>query len=1628
MGNESSQCSKPLGLLEHNVSNREGLTLLEPNAASVSCGGTSAGDRVSLGAGSALPKFAAEYPACFERFDWNRDGRLDTEELRSLVEAVCDVWQVAPPETEDLLRAFERHRAAHLEGLCREGFAACANELLASMLETHPGLRAPSISAILLARRKAASRLMLHVPLPTAMLPLRAMGAAGVSVMLAEVWGLPGARGELGRDGPLSCAVVVQRRGRLLPRRCQRTTAVATRSSLGLRGEPCWRFCEELVFDDPALLRRRGELHGCLTVRSGSGRPLAVALSVPVPTAGIVDVELVHPVTGQVEGKACLGVGFACSDPLADFVASELRHDMRQERWAEARRALQLLGPEAVERVAGRPDERGRTLLMLAARCEAGTPLLRDLLALRAPAWLAADALGGTAAHYAAFGGSLEALAALLGSGLAPDSPAAGLGGATPLMLAALQGRADHVRLLLGYGARPEHADGCGLLAAAWGLGGGAACAALAAWATEGDPEAAERELLLAALKSSEAEAEGALEAAASEAGVPRLVCALFGGGSASRPTANGHLSRAVRVLRLATDRGHAALAREVMTHLPGDLPWDDWREPVVLGGEGALLDCPVCMQPLPGRAVALLRTPEAGGCTEGPPAESALACSHFVCEGCSNHLGGRCPLCRGAFAEVQPLPDPRVDPAAWFRFVHVCSKAPPVGSAERAGAAAAEGSAANTSRPSGNGRAWRGNDEDEADCEPSTASSSTSRQGSYATAMGAARRFTAEGGYRGRPPGAATAPLSRADLEQLLPVTVPLDPQLLAAALDGGLWAEWDVDGDGRLSREDFFDPERGLLRWLLVHLHRHHASLQSENLPAPGNDPIDWLHRAADRRGFLQRGDVLCILLALAGVSSLDRQEVQRMRRWIEEHWSKWDPCSWDTFSCEAEDLARRGLAGELLDQAAHVRVRRALARLSECSSEAGKQAEALAHLCRAELACGGLPPGAPGGGRSRGADVTVLSMPEAGDAVRRVRQMCATGDQVLYRDIFPLALAALERHPGHPQVVGWACRAITILMLGLCKAAAAVPPEEATWPRLISAVRAGGLDPDVATHGCRPGAVATHLVRAAACLGASPRGAVDQAFLGTIASVGLLLWLVDAAEPEAAIPQLVGRLPLDVASPIIRGFACATTCLLLCDAGGVADQLRAWDHETSPALVWMPPCTLPPGQVGMGTQVEVCCQGGWLAGRVARAPEPQPSQPRDECWVVECENKSKVYSRHVWRPGWRVEANKALERLRLAVLARALCPGPPRPPAPAARRALLEGVVVRGLGPRAAAPALSPQGPVVRGTGTSVRAGDKVWLSISVERARQLQTQRHGDWSDQMAFCLDCPGRALETLGSPPRVRVSHGSLGTFLWDPAAVTRAESSAEPLPFEEQHGPLVVGDEVLLCASQERVVPLQVGHGGWSTRMAHCLGRFGRVATLNNRGDVRLDTPGCGAFLWNPSALEPAGGGCAAALCAQAVARLDDEGAAVLLLVCLGELAAGEERAEAVADVLGALQRASSGGPVLPALRAYGALALLALAVDLRAALTAAQSAGAGGRALGGSWPDTPDVRLPRCCTPELLATLQATPAMEWPPEHTGGIAFRDVVAGHVDAAAAAPRWALAFFAARHRRLLDSL
>ena len=48
-----------------------------------------------------------------------------------------------------------------------------------------------------------------------------------------------------------------------------------------------------------------------------------------------------------------------------------------------------------------------------------------------------------------------------------------------------------------------------------------------------------------------------------------------------------------------------------------------------------------------------------------------------------------------------------------------------------------------------------------------------------------------------------------------------------------------------------------------------------------------------------------------------------------------------------------------------------------------------------------------------------------------------------------------------------------------------------------------------------------------------------------------------------------------------------------------------------------------------------------------------------------------------------------------------------------------------------------------------------------------------------------------------------------------------------------------------------------QSGHGGWSSDMKDCFGKVGTVVGVDSDGDVRVDVPGIGRYVWNPSLLD---------------------------------------------------------------------------------------------------------------------------------------------------------------------------
>mmetsp|Transcript_6646 Transcript_6646/g.11598 ORF Transcript_6646/g.11598 Transcript_6646/m.11598 type:complete len:583 (-) Transcript_6646:43-1791(-) len=74
---------------------------------------------------------------------------------------------------------------------------------------------------------------------------------------------------------------------------------------------------------------------------------------------------------------------------------------------------------------------------------------------------------------------------------------------------------------------------------------------------------------------------------------------------------------------------------------------------------------------------------------------------------------------------------------------------------------------------------------------------------------------------------------LEKAEVVDALAATLPVDPERLSASLEGELWEQWDPNKTGRITLQEFENPARGLLQFVLYSL----PSLRTE---AGGNSRL--------------------------------------------------------------------------------------------------------------------------------------------------------------------------------------------------------------------------------------------------------------------------------------------------------------------------------------------------------------------------------------------------------------------------------------------------------------------------------------------------------------------------------------------------------------------------------------------------------------------------------------------------------------------------------------------------------------------------------------------------------------------------------------------------------------------
>lgn len=1239
-----------------------------------------------------------------------------------------------------------------------------------------------------------------------------------------------------------------------------------------LRGSrPSWLFGEEVAFEGHAVSEeRRAEGHlqaQVVLLERPSGNRIAATSQFKVPTEG----ERRETLWGKAMfsakqvGHITVAAGWVGPE-LVGWLSGEVLRRASFGRWDWVVETLDAMGPRELQELAsGSCDSAGRSVLDYVAMSAVEEPQAAKVLSRLLQIDLdfsAADQEGLTALHYASFAGAPEAVVSLLKAQAQPDVQAAG--GVTPLMLAALAGSLSCARELLEAGASAAACDDRGQTAATWVclgcgeppsrsgrqrlLNNGPEEFRAMAGISNGLHEALDRrrsngasdpwggpdrrqlfgELVESLCTSSSFDGPGSPSGAAAaarwlplmkEASRPGPVrCGCFSElYSRLRRRQGFHIPVLGAVLRAAIADGRhwgeqlcRMLLREAgelpvsgrlsdgrsIVEAALDLGWDEVA--LMLCDRGATLD-----SDLAGQARALRAAVE-GGHRElakrliGQWAEERDAWSRPAApeaEGLAE-----CPVCFRPLCESGPavLFDASGRRACGHFLCSSCASELCLQSSSPRCPVCRQAFQPPAQRPPDpreDPAAW------------------------FAF-------FDEEG----------TGYLDRQLLERVLPAVVPVDAGRLEASLRGDLWLEWDVAGEGRVSRKAFC-AERGLLRWLAEHL----EELQEERARGPppllDEDREGWFrHWVSSGTKEMGKAEVLRAVLKSCGTSSLEAAAVAASREWIERCWLLWDRAGSGRISLE-DFCAEGGLADMMLQQSALASAKRIVRRMElELHDPA-----ALVACCQQLVECAvGIRPEDPVEGWAE-------------TACRRLRERAAQPAREEFESVLRSGarqvVLAMKRNSSSAKLFAWGCRALTALSFGPPPPASAGLPEidfstgnSTDREQTNSSLSSGQLALDKffqLLHTCP--ATSTPLDNSEtevphwrfvlqtflSLLPSEEHGSTRQTPAGPLplapgalreaglCALGAVRALCDQAGPlavEEAFEEIVQALCKKDAGPraALLAWAAAATATLAADARALAGALLQ-----SSSLCHAGP------KASAATLIP--CLGGLLAAFASGQKAQRPP-----------------------------ETSQAAAKLMSALLAslRAL---------PASARS--------GAGGGAAAPGGDglPRAQITLRNG-HIAVGDVVRLHSDLDRAKREQEppEHFGGWCDRMAFCLDFPGRVVEiprrASRLPEVLRISHGALGCWCWNAKAVAEVVQDAGLLPFEEgECGPgaaLTIGDEVRIDVNVEEAKTLQVNHGGWNDRMTQCCGRVGRLEAIDKAGDMKVLVPGVGAFVWNPAAL----------------------------------------------------------------------------------------------------------------------------------------------------------------------------
>jgi len=690
---------------------------------------------------------------------------------------------------------------------------------------------------------------------------------------------------------------------------------------------------------------------------------------------------------------------------------------------------------------------------------------------------------------------------------------------------------------------------------------------------------------------------------------------------------------------------------------------------------------------------------------------------------------------------------------------------------------------------------------------------------------------------------------IEKSILEQVLPAVVPIDQNKFGEALSSALWDEWSPHGEDSISRSDFC-AEAGLLRWLAEHL----AEAQQDNMrgepPSLAHDREGWFqHWAQASASEMEKDEVLRAVLKSVKASSLEARAVAHSREWIERCWLAWDRDGNGKISLE-EFCEDGGFADMMLQQSA-LAVGKRIVRRMELEPHNGP---VLVTCCQQLIECalGIVPEDQP--------HVWPVK------ALRRLRERAqspgaAEYEAILHAGARQVALA-MQSQSANAKIVAWGCRALVALSFSPTAAELSSQAESLTTEEALSCLLVEGaveapmkLNTKKArarsSSWCWPAGLAPAEARPSIVV--EPPSQRTHDCQAEISQWCVILQSFLSLFPECNSNQCCFAPP----GALREAGTCAIValCVLSRCAGQVvgcetADGIAAVLNQDLTPPVWLPALAPPPGKdFRTAPTAELI---SWSAATIAAlAVDPRP------LCLAALRSKPSAWD---FEDYIRLFLEAVLDGQRL------------RPPMLGSRSA----EVVMSLTLNEHILALSRGGCEGAGLDDSmrkrtrdgkIRVGDAVRMNPDAAKAKREQepTQLFGGWCDRMAFCLEFVGRVIEIpsrLPSHPEVlRISHGAMGCWCWNPRIVVSVVPDAGLLPFEGPDGGagivLTIGDEVRIIEAVEEAKKLQVGHGGWNERMNQCCGRVGRLVMIDSDGDMKVATPGVGVFTWHPASVQ---------------------------------------------------------------------------------------------------------------------------------------------------------------------------